>query len=124
MDISDGLVADLQKLCAASGVKAEIMLESVPTDPDLPLVFGDSHQLRAMSGGEDFELLFVAPPDTMQRARDHLKGKALEQITVIGTIVAGQRGAITVRDERGNMVPLSHQGFDHFGAAGIPSVGA
>lgn len=120
MDISDGLVADLQKLCAASGVKAEVLLESIPTDPDLPLVFGDAFRLHAMSGGEDFGLLLTAPPETMQQAQDHLQDNALEQVTVIGTIVAGQGGAITVRDERGNIVPLSHQGFDHFGATGTP----
>lgn len=124
MDISDGLAADLQKLCTASGTAAEIMLERVPTDPDLPLVLGESYRTRAICGGEDFELLFTAPPDTMQRAQTQLEAKALEQVTVIGTIVAGQRGAITLRDERGNMVPLSHEGFDHFGAAGIPLAGA
>ena len=123
MDISDGLVADLQKLCAASGVTAEIMLENIPTDPDLPSVLGEGYRTRAICGGEDFELLFAAPPDTMQRTQDHLSAKTLEQATVIGTIVAGQSGVVTVRDERGNVVPINRQGFDHFGADGIPSSG-
>lgn len=123
MDISDGLVADLQKLCAASGVKAEVMLESIPTDPDLPLVFGDEFRSHAMGGGEDFELLFVAPPETMQRAQGLLKANGLEQSTVIGTIVAGQSGDITVRDKRGDAVPVSRKGFDHFNAVGIDPAG-
>ena len=118
MDISDGLVADLRKLCAASGVQAEIMLESVPTDPNLPLVLGDSYRSRAIGGGEDFELLFVAPPETMQQAQELLKANDLEQSTVIGTIVTGQSDTIAVRDERGDVVPIARMGFDHFGADG------
>ena len=116
MDISDGLVADLHKLCAASGVQAEIQLESVPTDPDLPLILGESYRTRAIGGGEDFELLFVAPPEKMERARELLKANNLEQSTVIGTIVTGQTETIAVRDERGDAVPITRMGFDHFGA--------
>ena len=123
MDVSDGLVTDLQKLCAASGVAAEIKLEDIPTDPELPLVLGRLHRTRAICGGEDFELLFAAPPDTMQRAKDHLSAKTLEQTTVIGTIVSGHSGVVTVRDERGIVVPVDRQGFDHFGADGIPIPG-
>lgn len=123
MDISDGLVEDLQKLCSASGVSAEVMLESIPTDPDLPLVFGESFRKRAISGGEDFELLFVAPQETMRQAQGCLKNKALEQSTVIGTVVAGQSGDVTVRDERGDVVPISRKGFDHFGADGSTLAG-
>ncbi|MCY4436092.1 MAG: thiamine-phosphate kinase [Chloroflexi bacterium] len=123
MDVSDGLVADLQKLCAASGVAAEIKLEDIPTDPELPLILGRSHRTRAICGGEDFELLFAAPPDTMQRAKDHLNAKTLEQATVIGTIVSGHSGVVTVRDERGIVVPVDRLGFDHFGADGIPIPG-
>ena len=123
MDISDGLIADLQKLCAASGVAAEIRLENIPTDSKLPLVLGHSYRMRAICGGEDFELLFAAPPDTMQRAQDHLSAKTLEQTTVIGTIVAGHSGVVTVCDERGNVVPVDRQGFDHFGADGVPIPG-
>ncbi len=116
MDISDGLVADLHKLCAASGVQAEIMLERVPLDPALPFVLGDSHRSRAIRGGEDFELLFVAPPETMQQAQDLLKANNLVQSTVIGTIVTGQSETIAVRDERGIVVPITGMGYDHFGA--------
>lgn len=123
MDISDGLVADLQKLCFASDVSAEIVLERVPADPELSLVFGDSYRSQAIGGGEDFELLFVAPPQTMQRAQDALKKEALTQATVIGKIVAGPGGDVTVRDERGDVVPISRKGFDHFGAVGSTPAG-
>ncbi len=120
MDISDGLVADLQKLCATSGVSAEIMLSSVPTDPELPKVLGGSFRTRAIGGGEDFELLFTAPPDTMQRAQDYLAAEGFVQSTVIGKIVAGESGEVAVCDEGGKELPIPHRGYDHFGNAGVP----
>ncbi len=117
MDVSDGLAADLRKLCAASGVAAEIALAAVPTDPALPAVLGEACQRRATAGGEDFELLFTAPPGVMQRARDALESGGLAKSTVIGRIVAGRAGTLTARDERGNAAPLPREGFDHFDAA-------
>ncbi|MGI8746441.1 MAG: thiamine-phosphate kinase [Bryobacteraceae bacterium] len=54
MDISDGLASDLHQLCLASGVAAE--LESVPLLPSATLE-------QALHDGEDYELLYTAPPD-------------------------------------------------------------
>ena len=117
MDVSDGLAADLRKLCAASGVAAEVCLADVPTDEGLPAVLGSGYRAQALTGGEDFELLFTGPPDVMNRAQNSLADAGLIESTVIGTIVAGQAGTLTVRDERGAAVPVAHEGYDHFGAA-------
>lgn len=68
MDLSDGLAADLPRLCAASAVGAQIDPRSFPSVPCL----GDDaldHQLR---GGEDYQLLLTAPP----RHRATLRGLA------------------------------------------------
>ena len=115
MDLSDGLTVDLEKLCKASGVSAEVSLSRVPTDPELPLALGETHRIQAISGGEDFELLFTASPDTMRRARDFLAAEGLVQSTIIGRIQPGNSGDVIVRDERGAEVPLPRKGFDHFG---------
>ena len=117
MDVSDSLAADLRKLCAASGVAAEIRLADVPTDAALPAVLGGGYRAQALTGGEDFELLFTAPPDVMKRAQQTLANAGLIGSTVIGTIIAGQAGTLTVRDERGVAVAVPHEGYDHFGAA-------
>ena len=116
MDISDGLAADLRKLCAASGVSAEIMLPQVPTDPDLPTVFGDSFRTQAIAGGEDFELLFTASQATMQRARDLLESAAQVKTTVIGSVVPAGSRTVAICDENGDLAPASADGFDHFTA--------
>ena len=124
MDVSDGLAADLRKLCAASGVAAEIMLADVPTDADLPAALGDAYRARALAGGEDCELLFTAPPQIMQRAQEALAAGGLMESTVIGTVVSGRAGSVTVRDECGDVAPVPHAGFDHFDAtAAVPLSG-
>lgn len=115
MDLSDGLTVDLEKLCKASGVSAEVSLSRIPTDPELPLALGETHRMQAIAGGEDFELLFTAPPDTMRRARDYLATEGLVQSTIIGKIQPGNSGEVIVRGSGGAAVPLSRKGFDHFG---------
>lgn len=123
MDISDGLAVDLQKLCKASGVSAEVSLSRIPIDPMLHLALGESHRTQAVTGGEDFELLFTAPQKTMHRAQSMLASKGLERCTVIGRIEAGASGDVIVRDERGAAVPMSHKGFDHFGNGDVRNSG-
>jgi thiamine-monophosphate kinase len=123
MDVSDGLAADLKKLCLASGVAAEVMLSSIPTDSNLQMVFGESFREHAIGGGEDFELLFTAPPEVMSRAEACLSSNSPAHCTVIGTIVPGHSGAISMRDEHGRAMPGFHEGFDHFGTAAAPLSG-
>lgn len=54
MDVSDGLLIDAQRMASASGLALEIDLDSVP-------VVGD--RMAAVTAGDDYELLFAAPPD-------------------------------------------------------------
>ena len=81
MDVSDGLTADLAKLCRASGVAAQVSAHRLPIIPALSLHFPETNLQKALSGGEDYVLLFTAPPDTMDRVhrpnsrgRRHRKG--------------------------------------------------
>jgi len=95
IDLSDGLSLDLQRLCLASGVSAEI------TDPPR---FPGATADQALHGGEDYELLFVLRPNT--RVPDLFDGVPL---TRIGTIVKGPAGEIL--HHGACLAPL---GFDHF----------
>jgi thiamine-monophosphate kinase len=94
MDLSDGLSLDLHRLCHASRVKAEI--SAPPIDPGATL-------RQALDGGEDYELLFTAPP----RAKVPSEFEGLP-LTRIGTM---RRGAPCV-DLDG--APLPPRGWDHF----------
>lgn len=92
MDISDGLSIDLQRLCEASGVSAELRAETIP------IAEGASLE-QALHGGEDYELLVTAPP-----------GSSLPlYLTQIGVIASGTPGRVLLDGE-----PLQVAGFDHF----------
>jgi thiamine-monophosphate kinase len=95
IDISDGLSLDLQRLCLASGVSAEIL--DPPRFPGVTIE-------HALHGGEEYELLFTVRPGT--RVPGRFDGLPL---TRIGTIVKGPAGEI-----RHNGMPLAALGFDHF----------
>lgn len=97
IDISDGLVSDLDHLATASGVSFDVQIEK------LPLVAGVSWQ-SAIASGEEYELLIAAPPLDV-----HALGALIGcPITEIGQIVSAPRGFT----ERGQPISVS-RGHDH-----------
>lgn len=110
IDISDGLVADLDHICEASKVNARIKMEQVPVHPITKANF-PNHQQLALCGGEDYELLFTANKTIMDRAR-----KALNcPVTVIGDITEEKLPErVTVVDSKGNIIPYKKKGWEHF----------
>ncbi len=110
MDVSDGLVADLGKLCTASGVSAVVDLESVPVSDSVRTVFPDTWQELALTGGEDYELLFAADREILEVASEELEGP----VTTVGRIEDGD-GGVTVLDSEGKPVQIGSGGWDHFG---------
>lgn len=110
IDISDGLVADLGHIGERSAVAAIINIEQLPIHPGLKAAFPEEYPGLALSGGEDYELLFTAPAEVMAK----VKRAAACPITVIGEIVSGKPGQVTVLDARGNALPLKEKGWDHF----------
>ena len=112
MDISDGLVDDLRKMCEASGVGARIYAESVPVDATLRDAFAEDWLDLALTGGEDYELLFTAPQPVM----DRVAGALDVPVSIIGEIVAGPP-EVTVLDAEGRKMAVESAGWDHFGQA-------
>jgi thiamine-monophosphate kinase len=111
IDLSDGLVDDLGKVCAMSHVAAVLHADSVPADTFLRQAFPRDWQALALGGGEDYELLFTAPPEAMRR----VSAKLPIPVSVIGEIVSGPPG-VKVLDARGQRVSLAKGGWDHFSA--------
>lgn len=109
IDVSDGLSTDLTHLCRASRFTAEIEEQALPVHP-LALKNADAVRL-ALHGGEDYELLFTAAPNTQV---PHRIGAA--PVTRIGTVRRTRRGQplITMRTRDGGTVPLQAQGWEHF----------
>ncbi len=111
IDVSDGLLADLAHLLQRSGVAARVRWEDVPRSPVLRRQDLSIQQRCALAGGDDYELLFAAPPgrhaDVISAART-----AAVAVTLIGTITQGE--GLTVLDADGRPVETSLRGFDHF----------
>ncbi len=109
MDISDGLLADLTKLCHASNVAAQVEAPQLPIHPALPRLFPETHLRKALSGGEDYVLLFAAPPEIIDRVIQRIPDAA-----IIGRIMDGDPGRVRVLDEGGNEITPTQSGWDHY----------
>lgn len=112
IDVSDGLLADLGHICAASGVGAELDLDALPLSTALPGVFGvDTARELALTGGDDYELCFTVPPASVDAMHTALAAVGAHA-TRIGVIVEGQG----VRAIDGAPLAAMRSGWDHFGA--------
>jgi thiamine-monophosphate kinase len=111
IDISDGLIADLTHICKASKVSARINKNSVPIHPVLQSNFKSDCQQLALSGGEDYELLFTASNQAIKQVKQAISSC---QITVIGEITEGTPGQVTLIDATGKSIPWRQGGWEHF----------
>ncbi len=111
LDISDGLFIDLSRLCDESGTGAIIYSDQVPISPELAEASGllgmDALKM-AVSGGEDYEILFTSSnfPLEAYNASHDIK------VSCIGEITASERAVI---DKEGKRSPLTAAGYEHFG---------
>ncbi len=112
IDISDGLLADLAHVCAASGVAAELEAAALPCSPALlEKCAAQVAREFALSGGDDYELCFTVPAERLDAVREVLRG-CEGGATVIGRIVAGS--GVRVRDEDGHWLTPQRRGWEHF----------
>jgi thiamine-monophosphate kinase len=110
IDISDGLISDLNHICEASQVGARLEVELVPVEPVVKANFGTKSLELALSGGEDYELLFTGSPEVV----DSVTKAASCPITVVGEVVADKACKIKLVDARGNPFLLNRGGWEHF----------
>ncbi len=110
IDISDGLISDLNHICKASQVSARVEIDHVPIHPAVKANFGDRALELALSGGEDYELLFTASTEVI----DTVKKVISCPVAVIGEIVADKKGEVNLVDINGNPFNLRKAGWEHF----------
>jgi thiamine-monophosphate kinase len=109
IDISDGLVADLGHILEASAVGAELRADQVPLSPaahDLP-----GARDAALSGGDDYELLFTAPPER-RAAIEGLARRLDLPLTRIGEIRPAP--GFSILDAAGREIGVATRGWQHF----------
>lgn len=110
IDVSDGLASEVFHLCKSSGLGAIVEESGVPIHQDAQLQaldFNIDPITCALSGGEDYELLFTVDP------RDLDKVRFLPDIYICGEMVDASEG-IKLHTKGGNIHPLQAQGWNHF----------
>jgi thiamine-monophosphate kinase len=114
IDTSDGIATDLYHICRASGVGARLPAAMVPVSPRVraaaPHLDRDPLNL-ALTGGEDYLLLFTCPPSLAGRLPAAFSGAGLAAPLPLGRIVSGDR--VILETPEGE-VDISGQGYDHF----------
>ena len=111
MDVSDGLLGDLGKLCRASGVGARLDLECLPVSAELARRHGrDACEQFVLSGGDDYELLFTVPPAGREQLEAELRPRF--PLTRIGVIEEAAGGVRCLRN--GVETGVRGEGYDHF----------
>ena len=114
IDTSDGIATDLYHICQASGVGARLPAAAVPVSPRVtaaaPHLGRDPLDL-ALTGGEDYLLLFTATPEVAGRLPESFSRAGLAAPLPLGRIVAGDR---VILETSAGEVDISGQGYDHF----------
>lgn len=110
MDVSDGLLGDLGKLCAASGGGARLDLDRLPVSEELARRHSrEQCEHFVLRGGDDYELIFTLPPAGAEQLEEELaQSFVLRRIGVIES----DPGVRCTRD--GLRVTVSGGGYDHF----------
>ena len=111
IDISDGLSSEILHLSDQSKVGFHLYEEKVPMDS---LTISTAEELNlnpimcALSGGEDYELLFTIAPEDFEKIRNH------PDFSIIGHAVDLQQGNYLVARGSSELIPLNAQGWDAF----------
>jgi len=111
LDVSDGLLTDLKKLCAASQCGAQLDLESLPHSTAMHALFDHAQAEQfALGGGDDYELLFTVHPQQLLSLESAIADCGV-RCTPIGRIIAGDAVSCC---RAGCAVNVDATGYDHF----------
>lgn len=114
IDVSDGLLIDLERITVHRGLGASIRAETLPVSEGYERYVADfssdSYEL-ALSGGEDYELLFTSA-ENKRESVTRIASAAGVRITEIGIVNTG--GTVEVFDSNGDEIKLNRRGFVHF----------
>jgi len=115
IDISDGLASEIFHICKGSGKGCSLYEDKIPIDPST-IIMAQEFQIDptvcALSGGEDYELLFTIKQADFDKVKDN------PNISVIGHITDEKVG-VNLITRSGRSVPLTAQGWDAFNKRNI-----
>jgi thiamine-monophosphate kinase len=108
IDISDGLASEIRHICKQSKTGCKLYEEKIPIDPqtrELAMEFKMIPSVVALSGGEEYELLFTIAQS------DYDKIGMIGGVTVIGHMTSPEEGIMMITPD-GKSVPITAQGWD------------
>jgi thiamine-monophosphate kinase len=117
MDLSDGLATDLAHISLSSGVRSELVAGDLPVSKELAAAAASLGMLPidlVLKGGEDYQLLFTAPPANEVALRQLVAENGEGEIFCIGRITEGQ--GVHLLGPGGQRTEITYQGYDHFSA--------
>ena len=109
LDLSDGLLLDLNRVLTASGKGAKLFYEKIPVSEQLKRICKENNwdeYETVLAGGEDYKLLFTISPENEIGLRE----KELSYF-IIGE-VTGEKKLLV--EHHGKPVKINYQGYDHF----------
>ena len=107
MDISDGLVKDLDRMCRASGIGARVVADQVPHSAAARAVLRAQPALLPdlLTGGDDYEVLLTVPLAARQAF------EAATGMHAIGRLHSGS--GVSIRDATSTPMSFARTGWDH-----------
>jgi thiamine-monophosphate kinase len=112
IDVSDGLLGDLSHILRRSGVGADVQVDAVPRSAVLAAQPIDIQRQCTLAGGDDYELLFTAPPAQAAQVQQ-AAALAGARVTRIGCVTAVP-DSLLLRDAQGRPLDNEFVSFDHF----------
>ena len=116
IDVSDGLASEVGHICRCSSVGAEIEEALFPIDDETRAVaahFDDDALDYALSGGEDFELVFTADEKAVNAVKVKFEEQFSIQLSKIGIVTPAERG-IVLCTKQNKIKQLHESGWNHF----------
>ena len=114
IDVSDGVLQDLDHIAEQSGVGIEVDCDSLPLHPAARALLGDASALDlALGGGEDFELLLTGDEATLRSL-----SSSEVPVTVIGHVVSEHPGETVARDAQRAVYEAPQRGWDQLARDG------
>jgi len=113
LDVSDGLLADLQHLCEASDVGAVIERDAIPLSEEVSELVAANPDLwqSVLGGGDDYQILFSAPANAGSKIKS-IADKTDVRVTRIGEIITAPD--VSVRGPAGEPIIVGQAGYSHF----------
>jgi thiamine-monophosphate kinase len=113
LDVSDGLLADLDHIAKVSEVRVAVDAARIPISSATRALWGQGQEivLRAATSGDDYEIAFTAPASARTRIEELSRTSGVT-IAEIGRVEAGSGAHLL--DERGKPIAVPRAGFTHF----------